>query len=173
MDGLNVPMVNTADEARAVVRAAMYPPMGERGLNAMSRPVRYGADFGPGYFEQANDRCLVTILIETKTAVDNIEEIVEVEGIDVVYLGPTDLSISLGVPGEVFHALVQESSKKVREAARRRGVATANVIYNPFDRGEIESRMEEGYGLLSVFLDVQLFRQSCERLHDEVRAALA
>ena len=104
--------------------------------------------------------------------VDNIDEIVEVDGIDVVYVGPTDLSISLGVAGDVFHPRVEAAAKRIRDAAEWRGVPVANVIYNPFDRTEIERKIGEGYKLFSVFLDVQLFRQSLERLYDEVRAAL-
>ena len=94
------------------------------------------------------------------------------DGIDVVYVGPTDLSISLGVAGDVFHPRVEATAKRIRDAAERRGVPVANVIYNPFDRTEIERKIGEGYKLFSVFLDVQLFRQSLERLYDEVRAAL-
>jgi 4-hydroxy-2-oxoheptanedioate aldolase len=172
MDGLNVPLVNTAEEARRVVRAAKYPPVGERGLNAMSRPTRYGADFNPKFFESANEDMLITINIETKEAVDNVEEIVEVEGIDVFYVGPTDLSISLGVPGDVTHPLVQGAGKKIREAARKRKKAVAHVIYNPFDRTEIDARMNEGYEMLSVFLDVGIFRRAVTQLHDEVRKAV-
>jgi 4-hydroxy-2-oxoheptanedioate aldolase len=173
MDGLNVPLVNTAEEARRVVRAAKFPPLGDRGLNAMSRPTRYGMDLGPQFFERANDETLITINIETKQAVDNIEEIVEVEGIDVFYIGPTDLSISLGVPGEVFHPLVQDAAKRIREAARERGKAVAHVIYNPLDRKEVDARLSEGYEMLSLFLDVAIFRQAVTRLHDEVRKAIA
>jgi 4-hydroxy-2-oxoheptanedioate aldolase len=94
------------------------------------------------------------------------------DGIDVVYVGPTDLSISLGVAGDVFHPRVEAAAKRIRDAAEWRGVPVANVIYNPFDRTEIERKIGEGYKLFSVFLDVQLFRQSLERLYDEVRAAL-
>ena len=80
--------------------------------------------------------------------------------------------ISLGVAGDVFHPRVEATAKRIRDAAERRGVPVANVIYNPFDRTEIERKIGEGYKLFSVFLDVQLFRQSLERLYDEVRAAL-
>jgi 4-hydroxy-2-oxoheptanedioate aldolase len=171
MKGLNVPMVNTAEDARKVVRAALYPPAGTRGLNAMSRPVRYGADFGPEFFERGNADILVTVIIETATAVENIEEIVAVEGIDLVYIGPTDLSISLGLPGDVFHPRVVECANRIRAAASKKGVATGHVIYDPLNREEIERRMEEGHGMLSVFHDIQLFRLACERLHESVRAS--
>jgi 2-keto-3-deoxy-L-rhamnonate aldolase RhmA len=173
MDGLNVPMVNTADDARRVVDAALYPPIGHRGLNAMSRPVHFGRDFGPEYFATANDSTLITVLIESKEAVDNIEEILSVEGIDVAYLGPTDLSISLGIPGQVFDERVERCAARVREAAAAAGVAVANVVYNPLDRDELDRRVEEGYQMLSAFLDVQLFRQACERIHDDVRLSLS
>jgi 2-keto-3-deoxy-L-rhamnonate aldolase RhmA len=173
MDGINVPLVNSAADARRVIDAALYPPQGDRGLNSSSRPVRYGRDFGPEYFKTGNDGTLITVLIESKEAVDNIEEILDVDGIDVAYLGPTDLSISLGVPGDVFHRRVQESADRVRRAAAARNIAVANVIYDPFDAEEIQRRVDEGYQVLSAFLDVQLFRHACERIHDNVRPLLS
>jgi hypothetical protein len=76
----------------------------------------------------------------------------------------------ISVPNRDFRP--PQAAKRIRDAAERRGVPVANVIYNPFDRTEIERKIGEGYKLFSVFLDVQLFRQSLERLYDEVRAAL-
>ena len=172
IDGLNVPLVNTAEEASNVVKAAMYYPQGERGMNAMARMANYGADYGPDYFKRTNERTLITILIETKQAGENIEEIAQVEGIDVLYMGPTDLSNSLGVPGQPKHPLVEESTNQVLAAAKKHGIAVANVIYDPFNEAEIVSRVEQGYQVLSVFLDVALFQKALYQLHDKVHEVL-
>lgn len=170
--GLNIPSVESAEDAVLAVRATRFPPRGDRGLNAMSRATRYGADFGPAYFDGAPDP-VVTVLIESARAVDRIADIVAVDGVDVAYLGPTDLSISLGVPGDVFHPDVTEAAARVRAAARDAGVAAGTVVYRPGESDEIERRLDEGYAMLSLFLDVALFRQNCRAMLDRACAARA
>ncbi len=92
--GVLVPWVNTREEAEYAVRACKYPPKGLRG----SGPRRAGL-FDPDYLKTANDEIMVIVQIETRTAVENVEEILAVDGIDAVYVGPMDLSLSYGLPG--------------------------------------------------------------------------
>lgn len=92
--GIVVPMVKTAAEARAIVSATRYPPTGTRGFGPL-RASRYTYD-NADYFTRANDHILVVLIIETKEALDNLEEIASVPGIDVLFIGPADLSIALG-----------------------------------------------------------------------------
>lgn len=99
--GVQVPHVSTAAAARAAVQAASYYPLGQRGLAAGTRPANYG--FGvrlDEYVERANDEILVCVQIEEAEALANLDEIVEVEGIDVFFVGPSDLSQSLKRPGQ-------------------------------------------------------------------------
>ncbi|GMR10556.1 MAG: HpcH/HpaI aldolase/citrate lyase family protein [Anaerolineae bacterium] len=111
--GAQVPVVNSADDAKAVVQSVKYHPRGVRGLAGV-RASGYGQK-GPltDYIQQANAETLVIIHIETAAAVDRISEIVAVEGVDVVFIGPTDLSQSLGFPGQVQHAKVQSAIERV------------------------------------------------------------
>jgi len=111
--GLHVPWVNTAEEAEQVVRSVKYQPRGIRGLAGIR-----AADFGQTvpfgeYVKQANAETLVTIHIETVDAVEALPEIVKIDGIDVIFIGPTDLSQSLGVPGQANHPKVQETISKI------------------------------------------------------------
>jgi len=111
--GLHVPWVNTGAEAEAVVRSVKYQPRGVRGLAAIR-----AADFGQRgtfgeYVRQANAETLVTVHIETVEAVERLPEIIAVEGIDVIFIGPTDLSHSLGVPGEPGHPSVQATMQRI------------------------------------------------------------
>ena len=114
--GLHVPWVNTAAEAEAVVRAVKYEPRGNRGL-AFIRAADYGQTVPLGeYVQKANAETLVTIHIETITAVENLAEIVKIDGIDVIFIGPNDLSQSLGVPGQPQHPTVLAAIERVFKA---------------------------------------------------------
>jgi 4-hydroxy-2-oxoheptanedioate aldolase len=89
--GIICPMVNTAEEARRLVAACRYAPLGERSFG----PVRASLVHGPGYWKAANDTILVLAMIETRRALENLNEILAVEGLDGVYVGPADLGLSL------------------------------------------------------------------------------
>jgi 4-hydroxy-2-oxoheptanedioate aldolase len=111
--GVHVPWVNSAAEAEAVVRAVKYHPRGIRGLAGV-RAADYGQRAPLGeYVQQANTETLIAIHIETIDAVDHLPEIVKVDGLDVIFIGPNDLSHSLGVPGDVRHPTVQAAIQRI------------------------------------------------------------
>lgn len=120
MQGVMVPMVNSAAEAEAVVRAAKFQPEGSRGL-AGARAAGYaqapGFHFG-NYVREANAETLVVVQVETKESVEALPEIVKVPGIDVIFVGPTDLANSYGVPGEYTHPAVQAAFDYIAEVVR-------------------------------------------------------
>ena len=91
--GIICPMINTKAEAEALVRSGRYPPMGERSFGPY-RASQYGAD----YWQKANEEILLFAMVETRQAVNNLEEILSVKGINGVYVGPSDLSLSMGKP---------------------------------------------------------------------------
>lgn len=102
--GVQVPHVITPEQARAVVDAVKYHPLGRRGLAARTRPAGYGVGRTlDNYTGAANEDTLVCIQVEDREALDHLDDLVEVEGVDVVFLGPSDLSQSLGHPGERDH----------------------------------------------------------------------
>lgn len=119
--GIFVPEIKTADEARLVVEAAKYPPAGQRGVDPY-RPIKYGMEDIRAYMEQANDQTAVCLNIELSEAIENIEEIVQVEGIDVINIGPADLSTSLGIPFELDHPKMLAAIDRVLEAALPRNL---------------------------------------------------
>jgi 4-hydroxy-2-oxoheptanedioate aldolase len=114
--GIQFPWVNTREQAHAAVVATKYPPLGSRGL-AGNRSTDFGVT--PEAITHANDMTLVVVQIETRQAVENVEEICGVDGIDVVFIGPSDLSLSYGVPGDIGHPLVTEAIQQVAAAVRR------------------------------------------------------
>lgn len=121
-DIIDLPMANTPDAIRELVRHARYAPEGERGFFGASRAVRYG--LAGSIVEERQrvnrDLCLMA-QIETREAVDRADELCAVPGIDAFFVGPGDLSASLGVTGEVSHPSVLEAGQKALAAARKRG----------------------------------------------------
>jgi 4-hydroxy-2-oxoheptanedioate aldolase len=108
--GVQVPHVNTAADARRAVEAVKYHPLGSRGLAAGGRPARYG--FGPSladYVEEANRETLVCVQLEEAEALRHIDEILRVEGVDAFFVGPSDLSQSMGYPGRSDRPEVREA----------------------------------------------------------------
>lgn len=132
--GVQVPHVNTAEDAQRAVEAVKYHPLGERGLAAGLRSSSYGFGISMSeYAEESNRETLVCVQLEEGEAVRNVEEIMGVEGVDVLFVGPSDLSQSLGHPGRPDTPVVREAMERVfstvRTAGRTSGSAgNANAI---------------------------------------------
>lgn len=94
--GLQVPFVNTAEQARAIVRETKFAPIGGRGMSGVSRAARYGFRNGPDYPRRANQSVMLVLQLETREAVENAEEIAAVPGVDLLFIGPADLAQSYG-----------------------------------------------------------------------------
>ncbi len=128
--GLLVPWVNSAEEAERAVQAVKYYPRGKRGLAGV-RAADFGQRYSLGdYVEQANRETLVVLQVETIEAVEQLPEIVEVEGVDVIFIGPADLSHSLGLPGEINHPRVQEAFQRIVDIVVPAGLALGTLVPN-------------------------------------------
>jgi 4-hydroxy-2-oxoheptanedioate aldolase len=113
--GLHVPWVNTAEEAERAVRAVKYFPRGNRGLAGVrAADFAQVGNFGD-YIVQANAETLVVLQIETLDAVEQLPKILGVEGVDVIFIGPSDLTHSLGVPGQIDHPKVKTTLERILE----------------------------------------------------------
>lgn len=123
--GVMVPRVHTAEQAREVVSHAKYPPIGNRGYGSRGIVTEYGADTVPDVISWVNEHTLIIVQVESVEALNNLEETTRVPGIDVILVGPSDLSISLGVPGEFQHPRVVEAIKHTFEVCLRNGVSPA------------------------------------------------
>jgi len=119
--GVVIPYVNSRQEAENAVRACKYPPEGARGCGPR-RASRYYSSLTE-YVKNANDDILIVVMIETQTALDNIDEILAVPGIDAVFIGPTDLSLSLGVFQQTDHPKFKSAIQRILEACGTHGVA--------------------------------------------------
>lgn len=135
--GVQVPHVNTAEEARAVVDAVKYGPQGHRGIFSGGRPARYGfSGTTAEYAEAANSQTLVCIMIEEVVAIENLPELVKVPGIDVFFIGSGDLSQSMGYTGQQGHPEVQKlmerGVKTITEAGRIAGCSCPDNLIPKF-----------------------------------------
>jgi 4-hydroxy-2-oxoheptanedioate aldolase len=120
--GIQVPHVETADDARRAVSAAKFHPLGERGLAGGTRASGYGIGFKAAEFiESANRETLVCVQLEHRNAVENVERILEVEGVDVFFVGPTDMSLSFGHPGNFEAPEVRDAIAHCFERIRAAG----------------------------------------------------
>lgn len=145
--GIIVPMINSAEEARAVVDACRYPPLGQRSLGPFRVQVRDGGKYVP----EANERIAVIPMIETLSALEAVEEIAAVPGVDALFVGPFDLSFALGLrPGDNDGEPAFDSAiERIGKAARASGIATA-VLSNP---QLAPIRAQQGFQMISVAMD--------------------
>ncbi len=119
--GIMVPMIETVEQAQTLVKYSKYTPVGDRGFVGCCGHTEYTPIAHSTLMSESNDRIMSIAQIETKTAVENIEGIAAVEGIDMLLIGPNDLSISLGIPGDLMNPIELDAIRKVGEAAKRHG----------------------------------------------------
>ncbi|MDX9831651.1 MAG: aldolase/citrate lyase family protein [Anaerolineae bacterium] len=150
--GIMVPHTNTVEDARAIVRAVKYPPLGRRSAGSTTRAANFGLTQRPAqYFEESNRRTLVIPLIEEPEGFENLAGIMAVEGVDWVDLGPGDLSLSLGVPGQPGHhrvrAMLDAGWAQLRAAGKVLGATVSTVE---------EARHAIADGVLWIDFDIQV-----------------
>jgi 4-hydroxy-2-oxoheptanedioate aldolase len=160
--GVVVPMVETADEAREIVRDCRYPPAGDRGACYLTRAAAYSARFTGSYWEEANMNIMVVPLVESKTAIDNLEEIVKVEGVDFAFFGGRDYAMRAG------HAMVDNpdnraAMKRAHELCEKYGVPLARFLYPPFDES-VRKAIKDGARVLVAGGDISLLMWAAETM---------
>lgn len=139
--GVQVPHVNTAEEARAVVSACKFEPLGTRSLAGGTRPQNYGLPkASPTYYDDANREILVCVQLEDKVAIENADEILAVDGIDVFFIGPSDLSATMGHPGNPKAAPVAEAVESTLDKI----IAAGKAPGMPAGADAVEAAVERG-----------------------------
>lgn len=155
---LLVPMISTVDEARTVVEAVRYPPRGKRGVgSALARSARWNRV--DGYLHDADRHTSLFVQVETAEGVDNAAEIAAVDGIDGVFLGPSDLAASMGLLGQQSHPEVTAAVRRAFDAVRAAGKP---VGVNAFDDAVARSYVEAGASFVLVGADVAILARSSE-----------
>ncbi|KAL1953675.1 hypothetical protein VTO42DRAFT_2386 [Malbranchea cinnamomea] len=154
--GVIVPLLYTADDARKLVESAKFPPMGKRGFGSPFAMGSTGNVSATEYLMQANDSLLTVVQIETKEALENVEEIAKVPGIDVLFVGPWDLGNNIGRPVlDTFHPELEAAIERIRKAAADAGKKSG--IYCP--NGEWANKYaQQGFHMISTTSDVAAFQ---------------
>jgi len=120
-DGVLVPLVNSRRQAEEIVSLTRYPPKGTRGLNTSTRASDWGQKDAAAYTRKANRELLVAVQIETESGLEAVDEIAQVEGIDLLFVGPMDLSHSLGRTGQLSHKKVRAAIARIFQSGRQHG----------------------------------------------------
>jgi len=129
-EGIMVPMTSTREQAEKIVRYSKYTPLGLRGYGAQSGQTDYRPLKAAEFMKEANEHTFIIAQIETKEAIENIDSILDVEGIDVGLIGPNDLSISMGIPDQLGSEKLVKAIDRVVESAKKRGKASGIHIGN-------------------------------------------
>ena len=158
--GVIVPMVKSQDEARAAVRAVKYPPQGERSIG-LARAQGYGVDFAR-YFEWQRDQSLVVVQIEHIDAVNNLESILTVPGVDAYIVGPYDLSGSMGLPGEFQAPQFLEAMAQIRSVSEKLRVPGGLHIVEP-DPQALKQCIDEGNRFIAYGVDTRMLDTACRK----------
>ncbi|PWC09780.1 2-keto-3-deoxy-L-rhamnonate aldolase [Brenneria roseae subsp. americana] len=155
---LLVPMIDTAEQARELVAATRYPPQGTRGVGAgVARAARWGRV--DGYMARANEELCLLIQAESKTAIDNLDALLEVDGIDGIFIGPADLSASLGYPDDAAHPEVQHVIETSIKCIRRAGKSAGFLAV---DTAMAEKAILWGANFVAVGVDTMLYTEALD-----------
>jgi 2-keto-3-deoxy-L-rhamnonate aldolase RhmA len=156
--GVIVPMVNSAAEALAVVQSVKYPPLGSRSIG-LARAQGYGVGFDK-YFEWQKEQTIIVVQIEHVDAVANIEEILEVQGIDAYIVGPYDLSGSMGLPGLFESPQFLSALQKIHSAGKKLGVPGGLHIVEP-DPEALQECIKQGNQFIAYGIDTRMIDMAC------------
>lgn len=160
LSGVMVPYVQSAEEARSAVAAMRYPPAGVRGVASMNRACGFGLDFNQ-YFQAANEELVTIIQIETARALECVEDIAAIDGVDVLFVGPLDLSVSLGVPQDWDHPRMRKAFDRVVSSCRKMGKAAGLMV--PLE-DRIAAAIADGFTVLASSSDGGIVAQGMRRL---------
>jgi 4-hydroxy-2-oxoheptanedioate aldolase len=163
--GVQIPQVTSGVMAKACVQAARFYPEGERGVCRFVRAANYSSMPREEYFSKANE-ILVIIQLEGKEAIQDIDNILKVEGIDILFIGPYDLSQSLGVPGQINNPVVIEAMNDIVKRAQAMG-----IVVGTFTDTLQSAKMWEKTGVqyISYSVDVGIFTNACTQLVKDLK----
>jgi 4-hydroxy-2-oxoheptanedioate aldolase len=155
--GLQVPQVNDAAAAKGLVEKSKFAPVGQRGI-ALARAADYGMTDLSKYFIQENEQTMLIIHCENKLCLDNLEEICRIPEIDVIFLGPYDMSQSLGIIGQITHPLIEAAAEKVLKVTKKYG-KVAGIFTGSGEAAR--QRAQQGFRYIPIGVDLSLFGAKC------------
>jgi 4-hydroxy-2-oxoheptanedioate aldolase len=165
--GIMYPRCDDAAEAREVVKWSKFHPLGKRGVDAANADAPYLSMPLADYIKAANDQTFIAIQVEEQHAVDNAQQIADIDGVDVVFLGPGDFTILSGIAGQCEHPMVLKALEKIAHAARKAGKHWGTVALSP-EHGR--RMLDMGAMLLCASADLILLKQGLERFQEDYAA---
>lgn len=166
--GVVVPWVNSRGEAEYAVKACRYPPAGVRGVGPR-RVVKYGLESIDEYFKAADEEVLIIVQIETEKALQNLDEILSTPGVDACYVGPYDLSASLGVFRQFNHPKFTSAIEKILDTSKKTGVAPG---YHAGSLEEALLRLEQGFKFIAITSDMGHLINSCRKTVSKLKSSI-
>lgn len=168
--GLLVPQVNTSEEAESVIEHAKYPPQGKRGAALRRAHNRYARVEAAKYLEQANQETFIAVQAESREAIENIDAIAAVEGIDCLFAGPFDLSVSLGFPGQVTRPEEVDAIDTMLAACRQGNLCGGILL---FDMAMLSSWIAKGMRLVVYGSDISLLADAAVKAVEELKGSIS
>ena len=166
-NGVMVPRIKSATEAKSAIAGIHYPPLGVRGVAKMVRATGFGKNFD-AYKEGTLDNLLGVIQIETVEALDELDEIASLPGVDVLFIGPADLTMALGIDGDLSHPLFIDAVDKIIAAAKNAGKAVGILIFDPNDFAKYN---EMGIQLIACGADATFVANGARALASQLNSA--
>ena len=160
VSGVVVPCVADGEEAKQAVSAMRYPPQGIRGVASLNRACDFGREF-QAYFARANDELLTVVQVETEGSVERANEIAAVDGVDVLFIGPMDLSTSMGIVLQYDHPRFKAALARVSEACRRAGKAAGILLGRP---EQVPDTIAAGFTFVGLGSDGGVMAEGMARL---------
>jgi len=159
-NGIMVPLVNTAQQAQEAVSYMRYPPDGIRGLSRSNRASEYG-DKSTEYFPCVNEKLLKIMQIETLEAVNNVDSIAKVDGADVLFVGPSDLGLNLGISSDLDQPEFAEKLKKVTSACKKHGKYAGILVKN---KEQLQWAASHGFSLIALGTDLGVLSKGLKQI---------
>jgi 4-hydroxy-2-oxoheptanedioate aldolase len=167
--GLQIPHIKTKEDAQRAVEYAKFHPMGERGLCRFVRAADFSNTQKEEYIAKANSKSIIILQIEGVEGAKNIEEISSVEGIDVIFVGPYDLSQSMGLTGQIWHPDVAKEITRIIEICKKKGVETG--VFTDTPEG-IKHWSNLGVKYLNYRIDTEMFLSFAKKSKEEISSYL-
>jgi 4-hydroxy-2-oxoheptanedioate aldolase len=164
--GVEIPQINCKSDALRAVKSVKYSPKGERGVCRFVRAANYSSMDKFKYFESANKETMIIAHIEGVEGINNLDEILSVSGIDVIFIGPYDLSQSLDIPGEVNHPLVVEKMTEILNKCRKKNMAVGTFVD---DVEAAKKWISFGVQYISFSVDVGILYEACKNIIKEIK----
>lgn len=165
-EGLVLPQVKTQAETEHIIRSTKYAPMGKRGVSISETVTRFRNYDVVEYTRYANEENMTIIQIESEEGVNNVEKIVSTKGVDAVMIGPSDLTMDMGIPGQFHHRRVEEAFREIIVQCNKYGVAPGIHLS---DIEDVKKWVGEGMRFVTYSYDIQFFKDASKEALSKLR----